>query len=237
MTKKHRFFKAVKALVFPAKCIFCGELIFESDKNTCERCAGALPYVRDKICSMCGCEKRECTCSGSIMYYDKLAAPFYYDDVVKSCLRKIKFHSKSRYAVPLAQYMYEIMCLRFKEERFDFITFVPMHESDLKTRGYNQSEIMAERISEITGIPVKPNLIKKIYKTDRQSEQSAVRRSGNVMGAFDVTEDISGCSVLLIDDIRTSGATLSECGKMLYLGGAENICCLCAAVVKLRDKR
>lgn len=170
------------------------------------------------------------------MYYDKLAAPFYYDDGVKRCLRNIKFHSRSRYASSVAEYMYETMCERFEGEKFDFITFVPMHEEDFKERGYNQSEIMADRISEITGIPVKPKLIKKIYKTDRQSEQSAIRRSGNVMGAFDVKEDVSGCSVLLIDDIRTSGATLSECGKMLYLNGAENICCLCAAVGRLKYK-
>lgn len=229
-------FSLMKAVVFPKKCIFCGELIFESKKNTCKRCSDALPYVRGKICPDCGCEKKDCFCSGNILYYDRIAAPLYYENEVRKCLHKVKFGSKKKYAENLAEYMYDALCERLMGERFDFITFVPMYKSDFKIRGYNQSEIMARHISEITGIPVKDNLIKKIYKTDKQSKQNVIRRSGNVLGAFDVDEDISGCSVLLVDDIKTSGSTLSECGKMLYLNGAENVCCLCSAVVKRKDK-
>ena len=235
--KEHSFIKAFKAVIFPKKCIFCGELIFESEKNTCARCAESLPYVKGKICTKCGCERHDCSCNSSTMYYDKIAAPLYYENDVRKCIHKMKFSSFDRYAVNLAEYMYDAMLERFNGEKFDFITYVPLYESDLKFRGYNQSEIMAKRLSEKTGIPVKNNLIKKIYKTDKQSRQSSVRRSGNVMGAFDVTESVKGCSVLLIDDIKTSGATLSECGKMLYLNGAENICCLCSAVVNLKNKR
>ena len=232
-------FKAIKAMLFPKKCIFCGSLIFESEKNTCSRCADALPYVRGKICRKCGCEKKDCSCRSTILFYDRIAAPLYYENEVRKCIHKMKFGSREKYAENLAEYMFDTMKERFDGEKFDFIAYVPMYESDLKSRGYNQSEIMARRISEITGLPVKDGLIKKIYKTDKQSRQSSVRRSGNVMGAFDVAEDVSGCSVLLIDDIKTSGATLSECGKMLYLNGAENVCCLCSAVVnmKKRDKR
>lgn len=229
-------FSSMKAVVFPKKCIFCGELIFESKKNTCKRCSDALPYVRGKICPDCGCEKKDCFCSGNILYYDRIAAPLYYENEVRKCLHRMKFSSKKKYAENLAEYMYDALCERFDGEKFDFIAFVPLYKYDRRVRGYNQSEIMARKISEITGIPIKENLITKIYKTDRQSSQNAVRRSGNVMGAFDVSEDITGCSVLLIDDIKTSGSTLSECGKMLYLNGAENVCCLCAAVVKRKNK-
>lgn len=171
------------------------------------------------------------------MYYDKIAAPFYYENGVRECVHKIKFSSRRKYAAKLAEYMYDTMRERLDGERFDFIAYVPLYKSDRRQRGFNQSEIIAEHISEITGIPVNNNLIKKIYKTDRQSSKSSLRRSGNVMGAFDVCEDIDGCSVLLIDDIKTTGATLSECGKMLYLRGAENVACLCAAVVDFKNKR
>lgn len=230
-------FNAVKAMIFPKKCIFCGSLMFESRKNTCDRCTKALPYVTGRICVDCGCEKKDCSCTGIVHYYDRIAAPLYYENEVRDCIHKIKFGSRKKYAENLAEYMYDAMRERFDGEKFDFIAYVPLFNTDLKYRGYNQSEIMARRISEITGIPVKNGLIKKIYKTDKQSRQSVTRRTGNVMGAFDVSEDISGCSVLLIDDIKTSGSTLSECGKMLYLNGAENVCCLCAAVVRFKDKR
>lgn len=229
-------FKALKAMVFPKKCIFCGEPVFETEKNTCQRCTDSLPYVKGRICMKCGNERRFCSCSSNIMYYDRIAAPFYYEDTVRKCLHKIKFSSRSKYAVNLAEYMYDTMCEWFIGDKYDFIAFVPLFKADFKVRGYNQSEIMARRISEITGIPVKDDLIRKIYKTDRQSNQSALRRSGNVLGAFEVTENIDGCSVLLIDDIKTTGATLSECGKMLFLAGAENVTCLCSAVVNLKNK-
>lgn len=230
-------FKALKAVIFPKKCIFCGSPVFETDKNTCSKCADSLPFIRGKICVKCGCEKQNCSCTSSVMYFDRIAAPFYYEGAVMECMHKIKFRDKFRYAENAASYMYDTLCERYKDEKFDFIAAVPLHSDDYKSRGYNQSEIMAERISEMTGIPFKKNLIRKIYKTKKQSRQSALRRSGNVMGAFDVTEDISGCSVLLIDDIKTSGSTLSECGKMLYLAGAENVCCLCTAVVNLKNER
>lgn len=229
-------FKAVRALLFPKKCIFCGELIFESDKNTCQKCTETLPYVKGKICYKCGCEKHDCSCTSTICYYDKVVAPLYYENSVRDCIHKMKFGSREKYASSLAEYMYDVMNERLINEKFDFIAYVPLYESDYKIRGYNQSRIMADVISEKTGIPIKAGLIKKIYRTDKQSRQSSVRRSGNVMGAFDVKEDVSGASVLLIDDIKTSGSTLSECGKMLYLMGAENVCCLCSAVVKHKDK-
>lgn len=230
-------FSSVKAVVFPKKCIFCGSFIFESDKNTCERCCKSLPYVKGRICTRCGCEKKDCSCTGKILYYDKIAAPLYFEENVRKCIHRLKFSRREDYAESLAEYMYEALCDGLQGEKFDFITCVPLYKDDLSSRGFNQSEKLAQRISEITGIPLKSNLIEKIYKTEKQSRQSSVRRSGNVMGAFNVNEDINGCSVLLIDDIKTSGSTLSECGKMLYLNGAENVCCLCAAVVNLKNKR
>lgn len=221
--------KAIKAIIFPKRCIFCNSLMFDNNTGTCEKCQDTLPFIEGDICYKCACEKKNCSCANRINYYDKAAASFYYKENVRACIHKIKFSFRSDYAKYLAEYMLDTLKSRYKNERFDFIACVPLHEKDLKQRGFNQSAVMAKYISEKTGIPFKENLIIKIYNTEKQSSKTAINRGGNVAGAFDVCENIDGCSVLLVDDIITTGTTLSECGKMLYLNGAENICCLTVA--------
>ena len=97
---------------------------------------------------------------------------------------------------------------------------------------------MAERVSRNVGVPFKDGILKKIYHTEKQSGTSPVERFGNVFGVFEVNKevDLSGMRILLIDDIETTGSTLSECGKMLFLAGADRVCCLSVAVTKLKKK-
>ncbi len=232
------FLKAAKAVVWPQRCIFCNEAIFDSKKRTCESCKNALPYVKGEICSGCGRERKECTCSSSTMYYDKAAAPFYFEKGVRSCIHSLKFRSHKDYADPLGEYLYSSFISRYSGENFDFITYVPLYESDFKRRGYNQSQLLARKLSEKAGIPCKDNVLRKIYKTEKQSASTTLERSGNVLGVFEVDKsaDLKDMKILLVDDIETTGSTLSECGKMLYLAGAEKVCCLCAAVTKLEKK-
>lgn len=230
--------KALKALFWPQRCMFCSELIFDSPRLTCKRCEKSIPFVTGKICKMCGCEKSLCSCSGRVMYYDSVAAPFYYEGGAKKCITAFKFRSKKLYAGAIAEYLYDELATFYKDERFDFIACVPLHKKDKRRRGFNQSEMIAKCLSDKTGIPFRPDLITKLYRTDSQASQHMINRSGNVFGAYGVKEgeDLTSCSVLLIDDIKTTGSTLSECGKMLYLAGAQRVCCLCFCVSKLRKK-
>ncbi len=237
MKKSEIISQTLKSLVFPKRCIFCGDYIFPTDKNTCQRCMESLPYIKGRICSKCGCERQDCSCSENIVFYDKTVGALYYEGNVKSSLKRMKFNGKKSYARCYAEYMYQAMRENYLTEKFDFIAYVPLYKDDLKYRGYNQSESIANRISEITGLPVEKDLIVKIYKTEKQSTCNSNMRTGNILGVFSVTKDVTGCSILLIDDIKTTGSTLSECAKMLRLNGAENICCLCAAVSKKEKKR
>lgn len=231
--------ESFKAVFWPAKCIFCGNVIFNNPYQTCDKCKDQLPFVEGVVCFNCGCEKRNCSCSSSIMYFDKVAAPFYYQDLVKKSIRKMKFSNREEYAKAFSHYMLKTLEEKYHDEKFDFIACVPLHKKDRRKRGYNQSERLALYLSEETKIPFKSNLIQKNYYTKTQSSQSMIKRSGNVLGAFELRadSDVNGCSVLLIDDIKTTGSTLSECGKMLLLAGAENVCCLSAAVTKIEKQR
>ena len=230
--------KALKALFWPQRCMFCSELIFDSPRLTCKRCADSLPYVTGKVCTMCACEKSLCSCGGRVNYYDSVAAPFYYEGPAKKCITDFKFRTKKFYAKAVAEYLYDELTTVYKNERFDFIACVPLHKKDKRQRGFNQSEMIAKHLSYKTGIPLRADVLTKLYRTDRQASQHMINRSGNVFGAFGVKdgESLDSCSILLIDDIKTTGSTLSECGKMLYLAGAQRVCCLCFCVSKFRKK-
>ena len=230
--------KALKALFWPQRCMFCSELIFDSPRLTCKRCADSLPYVNGKVCTMCACEKSVCSCGGRVNYYDSVAAPFYYEGPAKKCITDFKFRTKKFYAKAVAEYLYDELTTVYKNERFDFIACVPLHKKDKRQRGFNQSEMIAKHLSYKTGIPLRADVLTKLYRTDRQASQHMINRSGNVFGAFGVKEgeSLDSCSILLIDDIKTTGSTLSECGKMLYLAGAQRVCCLCFCVSKFRKK-
>ncbi len=238
MESKSTFVQAIKAVIWPQRCIFCNDLIFDNDKCTCEKCLESLPYVRGKRCFKCGREKSECTCSSTTLYYDKAVAPFYFENNVRACIHSFKFRHNKSYAEPLSEYLLDVFNKYYCDEHFDMIVCVPLHQKDLRKRKFNQSQLLAENISRKTGIPLNLNLIKKIYQTDKQSGTNVYERFGNVLGVFDVDKNINldGKNILLIDDVETTGSTLSECGKMMFLAGANKVCCLSVAVTKRTKK-
>lgn len=238
MESKSTLVQALKAILWPQRCIFCGDLIFDNAKCTCEKCLDSLPYVSGKICFKCGREKSECACSSATLYYDKAIAPLYFENNVRKCIHGLKFRMYKDYAQPLSEYMTDVMGKYYNDENFDFIVCVPLHEKDKRKRKFNQSEELARHISRKTGIEFKANLIKKIYRTDKQSGTRDFERFGNVFGVFDIDkkENLDGKNILLIDDVETTGSTLSECGKMLFLAGAQKVCCLSVAVTKIKKK-
>ncbi len=231
-------FDSLSTVLWPKRCMFCGEPTFNKTNLTCECCVDALPVVKGKTCSKCGRARSECTCSSATLYYDKAAAPFYFESGVKKCIHNLKFKNHPEFAAPLAEYMLNTFYEQYSDETFDFIAYVPLFKIDFKSRGYNQSELLAQHISDATGITLMRDLLNKIYRTEKQSGASIVERFGNVLGVFEVEKglDLSGKNILLIDDIETTGSTMSECGKMLFLAGAERVCCLSAAVTKLKKK-
>ena len=230
--------ESLKAILWPQRCIFCSELIFWNKEKTCDRCKNSLPYVTGRICKKCGCSKDNCSCTSNILYYDSAAAPFYYEDSVKKALTGMKFSQRKEYAEAFSEYMLKTLSERYKDEKFDVILCVPLHKKDRRKRGYNQSELLSRYISEKSGIPYKDNVLEKIYRTKMQMSQKGIERSGNLLGAFSVRNgaDLEDKSILLIDDIKTTGATVSECGKMLYLAGAKEVCVLSCAVTRKRNK-
>ncbi len=229
----------ISAAFFPNRCLFCDRLMPPSG-SVCDDCRENLPWIKGEICRECGASENDCTCGkhrGN--FYDGTASTFYYADNVRECLHRFKFNSEKHSDRGIAELMADTFRERYADIAFDYVAYVPMDKKREKQRGFNQSRLLAQRLSEILNIPFGDRLIIKLYPTDVQHECTEIERKGNLLGAFDINKsfDIPGKTVLLIDDIKTSGSTLNECGKMLYLRGAERVFCLTAATVNSKINR
>lgn len=112
---------------------------------------------------------------------------------------------------------------------FDVIIPVPLHIKRLRERGFNQSLLLARAVGRKNNIPVNPFGLKRIRWTEPQVNLSGKERKINVKGAFEFHGDVKGKTVLLIDDVYTTGATVAECSKVLKKGGAKGVCVLTLA--------
>ena len=106
----------------------------------------------------------------------------------------------------------------------DVIVAVPLHRRRLRTRGYNQSELLARELSKITGLPSAKGLLARVKDAPPQVEAATrSQRRTNVEGSYEVTGDVTGRRVLLIDDVVTTGATMSSCAAALKQAGAASV--------------
>lgn len=222
------------SLFFPNRCIFCNEIIGPFD-YVCHSCSKNLPYISGEICLFCGCEKSDCVCKKRHSnFYDGVAAPFYYSDSVKTAIHNFKFHDERNNYKTLAKFMNDTRKNIYKDIEFDYITYIPMSKKKERKRGYNQSKLLAHRISELSSIEFADNMILQIYPTNTQHKfKSWTERRGNLIGVYEINPkyDVKNKTILIVDDVKTSGATLSESGKMFYLSDVKSVYCLTAALV------
>lgn len=194
-----------------------------------------LLFPKIPVCAVCGRDIREgvlcAACrpgveQAKILRAERLASlPLYscyrYEGGVRSMLLGFKMRGKPWLAGELARQMAEFLLSR--GERFSLVTFVPLSKKRELLRGYNQAELLAREIGARMGAPVLP-LLTRVRKTKVQSRLSAEQRVKNLEGAFGMlpgTAELSGSRVLLVDDIATTGTTLTECAKPLCAAGAS----------------
>lgn len=247
MTKKEKYDKIAKVLkmlknfisylIFGNHCKYCGELITFGEM-LCDQCKTDLPRITGKKCKYCGAGKDRCTCKNAKMKYDGICAPFYYEKTIETSIRKFKFADKPYIARVLAEDTADSVKANFPDMNFDFIDFIPFSKNQNKKRKYNPAWEIAKEMSKILEIPVR-NVLTKPFETETQHTSGAFYRKGNVAGAYDVAEnaDLQGKTVLLVDDIKTTGSTLNECARVLKIAGAEKVYCAVAALTAKEKQR
>ena len=227
-------FKRLLYCIFPRRCDLCGDVVPISSKR-CDACLHC-EKIEGEACEMCGMDKASCTCKDSHHKpeYEQIVAPFYYSDNVVKAVYRLKSNGYSELDVTMAEEIVKCIKKQYHNINFDCITYVPLSADREKARGYNQSRLIAEEISKMLDIPVEHTFY-KAYENPPQRNQNARMRRANVFGAFDVNDGVNpqGKTYLVVDDVKTTGATLSECAAVLDSYGSTAVY---TAVFAIRKK-
>ncbi len=203
-------------MIYPTHCAACGELI-EPGLKFCKDCERGLEFVKIK------------QYKNKNNKFDRLISVFYYKDTAKRVVLRYKFHGKKYLYKTMAEFMHKEFEENYDDINFDYITYIPMSFSEYMKRGFNQTKVLTKVLSRKTKIKHK-KLLRKKHKTKNQVGLKAQERAENLKGCFENTEKLKGKNILLIDDVKTTGATLNECSKVLRKAGAKGIYCITFAM-------
>lgn len=206
-------------LIFPPKCLLCGSLL---EKNELDLC---------KSCRVHGPEQPSAKIKHS--YLDSWLALWYYEGNVRRGLLRYKFYGKRSYVRGYGRLL-AMRILREREGQFDLITWVPISRRRRAKRGYDQVELLAQAVGRELGMETARCLRKRRHTPPQSGIKGAAERRANVLGAFEPVEPerFRGRRVLLLDDILTTGATLSECARVLLTAGAVEVHAAAIAAAK-----
>lgn len=198
---------------YPNRCPFCGDVI-EPRKTCCNSCLSRIKtdsakyFIGNRWLS---------------------TSPFLYKDLPKQAVLRLKFNDCGQIAPAMGKYMIDAVKENFSEYSFDIVAFVPMHRKRKNKSLYNHSKLLAKEIAKELKLPLISLLVKTKYNKP-QHRLNSKERLKNVKGTFGVNKKylktVRNRTVLLCDDVSTTGATLCECCKVLEKAGAEDIFCV-----------
>ena len=222
----------IKAWIFPNVCPVCSRII-PSEALLCDSCSKLLlhPSEKKKSCKICSFKNELCPC-GKHIFYSRFASPFLFRGDVRRALHRIKFRNRTDKIEAFARLTANSIIERGIDAETDFVTFIPMSDSAFRKRGYNQAQLLAQKVSEYINKPCLSVML-KLRETPTQHSLPMHRRRGNLLGAFEIypedADKIKGKRILIVDDIVTGGMTMNEAAKTLLIFGAEEIFCAAAA--------
>ncbi len=217
-------------LFFPRRCPVCFDIVKPYGELICPGCAGKLSPVKGPVCKKCGksvgSESVEycLDCTRHPRSFEYNLAVFHYNDCASRSMAGVKYKNKREFL----DFYGEAAWLRFERQLLHMapqvLVPVPVHPSRKRARGFNQAEVLAERLAAHMGVPVCPDGLARVKKTAPQKELDPSQRLKNLQQAFAPGKLPSGVkTVLLTDDIYTTGSTLEACARTLKAMGAEKV--------------
>jgi ComF family protein len=206
-------FDFILDLLFPKKCVGCGKegIWFCSDCITRISCQ-ELPYTRLSSSNL-----------------DGLIAVAHFKDPLKEAIHALKYDGVKELAEPLSNLLVQHLKderLRFVRQMEPLLIPIPLHKSKEIERGFNQSALLSEKLGQKLNLKTEKNFLVKTKKTPAQVKLKGKERRENVKNVFSFVGDkkkIKGKTILLVDDVMTTGSTLNECAKVLKRAGAKKV--------------
>ncbi len=218
--------------IYPKKCPGCGKFIHFS-VDICPECDMYLERI-ENLCLKCGCEKYECVCKNNIYRFSACVAAFRSGSTAKRIVYGFKMNNNLDAADFISDNMYKAVASNYANIKFDAVTSVPMELLASHKKGYNHSEVLADKIAKRLDIPYRVMLRKNTHHI--QHKLSRKDRFDKIKGVFSARGKYNLENVLLVDDIKTTGATLNECTRLLKFAGVKNVYCA-TAIAMGRDKQ
>lgn len=197
------------SLLYPPKCIFCRRLLKETELDYCTSCRRTLPEVFGDL--------------PHGEFYTNRYAALAYREQVRESIHRYKFSGMECYAPAYARLL--AMRLLREDLNVDFITWVPVSKQRKRKRGYDQSYLLAAAVADELGYPCIRTLKKVKDNPPQSSQKDAAQRKANVLNVYEAADGqmLLGKRILLIDDVITTGATLSEASRVLLTAGAAQV--------------
>lgn len=217
-------------LLFPRRCPLCDRILGREERLCCRECEKKLPWVQAPACMKCGKpiprgEQEFCEdCAGICHSFDRGIAAFTYTGALRRSVHRMKFENRRDYL----DFYGEAMALAGERLLAQWtpqaLVAVPMHWRKKRRRGYNQSELLAEKVSRLTGIPVARGLVSCVRYTSSQKALDRRERLRNLGGSFVVSQGASSLhSVVVIDDVYTTGSTMDAVSRALKDAGISQV--------------
>lgn len=226
LTKVNDWLRRAQDWWMPMHCVLCGAP-GEREADLCTACRNDLPTLR------CGCVRCALPlsmpglcgrCQRFPWPFESTVAAFLYQPPLDALVKQLKFGGRFALARLLGELMAEAWTTaRPVETKVDVIVPVPLHSSRLRERGFNQALELARPLARRWDVPLDSHCAKRIRSTAPQSDLPAKLRRRNIKGAFQVSRSLSGCHVAVVDDVMTSGHTVSELAAGLRRAGAASV--------------
>jgi ComF family protein len=231
-------------LVFPALCPVCATLLGAGRRDPlCGGCWHAIQRIASPLCETCGlpfqvfdatrtpagAAARCGECAMAPPAFDWARAGGVYAGPLREAVQRLKFARKPALARPLADLVLEQWAGRLPA--VDAVVPVPLARARERARGFNQAMLVAERVAGGLGVRLEARWLVRARDTAPQTDLDGPARRANVRGAFIAPAAVAGRDVALVDDVLTTGATVSECARVLRAAGASSVGVLTVARV------
>ena len=239
------FLEKLAHFFLPPQCYCCGDFLEEGQKGICPGCLSGVRWIAPPFCTICGipflspgAENHPCgACLRKERYFTEARALGYYEGSLQEAIHRWKYEGKVHLTTLLGQWMAEGLDRYWGASRFNLLIPVPLHTERLRERGFNQALLLVKELSRRTGISYGKRILRKGRPTNPQVSLSGPEREREVKGAFFVVEGetVKDKSILLVDDVYTTGATANECSRMLLTAGGERVDVLSLARTVMRS--